>query len=193
MDGKGGKAHSALKPLPYHLYAFTWMNLHLSMRLKFDAISKHSLTVRVQSPMLSPFAIWSPSANTQTMLTAWLPSRMLLGLSVECDLSMSRVTKTWRQTSTRFCLQHSSIRSVITMLLGIWTTIETVNGQHKVNHSQQGTCQCKCFMVTRLSPPTMSVEYVQKLALILTVIIFKPSITGVTNSGATLPGTHLKW
>jgi hypothetical protein len=86
------------------------------------------------------------------------------------------------------------MQSVIAMLLlGIWTTIKTVNGQHKVIHSQQGTCQCKCFMVTRLSPPTMLVEYVQKLALILTVIISKPSITGVTNSGATLFGTHLKW
>jgi hypothetical protein len=56
MDGEGAKAHSAVKPLLYHLYAFTWMNLHLSIQLKFDANSKHSLTVRAQSPMLSPFA-----------------------------------------------------------------------------------------------------------------------------------------
>jgi hypothetical protein len=120
---------------------------------------------------------------------------MLLGLSVECDLSMSRVTKTQRQTSKSFRLQHSSIHSVITMLLGIWTTIKMVNGQHKVNHSQQGTCQCKSYnhsqqgtcqykshMVTRLSPPTMLlVEYVQKLALILIVIVFKSSTNGVTS------------
>jgi hypothetical protein len=39
MDGTGVKAHSAAKPLPCHLYAFTWMkNLHLSIQLKFDAI-----------------------------------------------------------------------------------------------------------------------------------------------------------
>ena len=55
MDGAGVKAHSAVKP--YHLYAFTWMNLHPTMRLKFDAILRHLLPVRVQSPMLSPFAI----------------------------------------------------------------------------------------------------------------------------------------
>jgi hypothetical protein len=81
----------------------------------------------------------------------------------------------------------------IDLCLGLYLYVLTVNGQHKVIHPQQGTCQCKCFMVTQLSPPIMLVEYVQKLALILIVIIFKPSITGETNSGATLPGTHLKW
>ena len=64
----------------------------------------------------------------------------------------------------------------IDLCLGLYLYVLTVNGQHKVIHPQQGTCQCKCFMVTQLSPPIMLVEYVQKLALILIVIIFKPSI-----------------
>jgi hypothetical protein len=37
------------------------------------------------------------------------------------------------------------------------------------------------------------VETMQKLALILIMIFFKPSITGVTNSGASLLGTHFIW
>ena len=39
----------------------------------------------------------------------------------------------------------------------------------------------------------MSVGYMQKLALIFIVIFFKPSITGVTSSVATFPGTRSKW
>ena len=68
-----------------------------------------------------------------------------------------------------------------------------VNGQHKVNYYQHGIFQCKYSMGTRLSPPIMLLESGQKLALIIIVIIFRLSITGVTNSGATLLGTHLKW
>jgi hypothetical protein len=57
MDGEGAKAPSAVKPLLYRLYAYTWTNLHLSILLKYDANSEHLLTVQAQSPMLSPFAI----------------------------------------------------------------------------------------------------------------------------------------
>ena len=39
--------------------------------------------------------------------------------------------------------------------------------------------QCKYSMGTRLSPPIMLVNYVQKLVLILIVIIFKPSTADV--------------
>ena len=57
MDGVGVRAHFAVKRLPYHLHISTWTNSPPSMGLKSDAVSKHSLTVRVRSPMLYPFAI----------------------------------------------------------------------------------------------------------------------------------------
>jgi hypothetical protein len=37
MGGEGAIAHSTVKPLLYRLYASSWMNLHLSIQLKFDA------------------------------------------------------------------------------------------------------------------------------------------------------------
>ena len=190
MDGARVRTHFAVKGLSFHLSVFTWTNSQPSMRLKFDTISKHSVTVRVRSPILSPFTIWSPSASTQTMMIAWLATiKVVLVLSAVGVLSTLRVTKTRRQTLKSYRLQHRSIQYVITWLLGIWTTIEMANGQHKVSHSQQGTCQCKYSMGTRLSPPIVLVDYMQKLVLIFIMIFFKPSITGVTNSA----WCHIAW
>ena len=130
--------------------------------------------------------VWESS----TWDTSDTNSAMVPRLAVPADLSRKLV-----YTTDFMSLEYPSIPSSP-------TTFEEWRGQlphaekrllHKVSHSQQGTCQCKYSIGTWLPPTIMLVDYAQKLALIFIVTFFKPSITGVTNSGATLPGTHSKW
>ena len=136
---------------------------------------------------------------------------MLLVSSAVCALSMLRVIKTRRPTSTNYRLQHNSLRYSICDRMatrhlnyhrdGEWAVPASklpsrrrMGGTKRATPNKEHT-SASISMGTRRSPPTnMSVDYVQKFAQIFIAIFFKPSITGVTNSGAApLPGTLSKW
>jgi hypothetical protein len=80
------------------LASFHAIEIRCNFKTFIDSTS--AITNAVSTRNMIPKRQYPNSADCMTIIN-------LLGLSVEYDLSMSRVTKTQRQTSTRSCLQHS--------------------------------------------------------------------------------------